>query len=276
MRQVAEHTGSQRRQYALAESARTVGFASVTVIDDDLGRSGSELVERPGFQKLVASVCSGAIGAVFCIEASRLARNGRDWHHPIDLCALVGTLVIDPDGTYDPRLVNDRRHPGPVEVIRKLGGQSPDREVAVTMNRMRYKPSDGNAWTTVRVRELPGTARNRTVRSDVTACGDDQRRRGSDPAGHLRRLGAEAHPRGRACRSAAHAFDGSRAYEAVVREALERATALLPPGAGFEGAQGVAGAARGLVVSCAEHGFAGAFSRQLLDTLGLVPQECCL
>ncbi len=108
MGQVAEHTESQRRQYALAESARLLGFASVTVIDDDLGRSGSGLVERPGFQKLVASVCSGAIGAVFCIEASRLARNGRDWHHLIDLCALVGTLVVDPDGTYDPRLVNDR------------------------------------------------------------------------------------------------------------------------------------------------------------------------
>jgi len=108
MGQVAEHTESQRRQYALADSARSLGFASVMVIDDDLGRSGSGLVERPGFQKLVASVCSGSIGAVFCIEASRLARNGRDWHHLIDLCALVGTLVIDPDGTYDPRLVNDR------------------------------------------------------------------------------------------------------------------------------------------------------------------------
>jgi DNA invertase Pin-like site-specific DNA recombinase len=108
MGQVAEHTESQRRQYALAESARSLGFASVTVIDDDLGRSGSGLVERPGFQKLVAAVCSGLTGAVFCIEASRLARNGRDWHHLIDLCALVGTLVIDPDGTYDPRLVNDR------------------------------------------------------------------------------------------------------------------------------------------------------------------------
>jgi DNA invertase Pin-like site-specific DNA recombinase len=61
MGQVAEHTESQRRQYALAESARTLGFASVTVVDDDLGRSGSGVVERPGFQKLVASVCSGAI-----------------------------------------------------------------------------------------------------------------------------------------------------------------------------------------------------------------------
>src|SRR6266852_3188005 len=108
MGQVAEHTESQRRQYALAESARSLGFAPVTVIDDDLGRSGPGLVERPGFQKLVASVCSGVTGAVFCIEASRLARNGRDWHHLIDLCALVGTLVVDPDGTYDPRLVNDR------------------------------------------------------------------------------------------------------------------------------------------------------------------------
>ncbi|MEH0295479.1 hypothetical protein [Agrobacterium sp. CCNWLW155] len=26
----------------------------------------------------------------------------------MDLCALAGTLVIDPDGAYDPRLVNDR------------------------------------------------------------------------------------------------------------------------------------------------------------------------
>lgn len=80
----------------------------MTVIDDDLGRSGSGLTERPGFQKLVAAVCAGETGAVFCIEASRLARSGRDWHHLIDLYALTGTLVIDPDGTYDPRLVNDR------------------------------------------------------------------------------------------------------------------------------------------------------------------------
>ena len=108
MGQVLEHTESQRRQYALAETARSMGFASVTTIDDDLGRSGSGLVERPGFQRLVASVCSGAIGAVLCIEASRLARNGRDWHHLIDLCALVGTLVIDTDGVYEPRQTNDR------------------------------------------------------------------------------------------------------------------------------------------------------------------------
>lgn len=106
--QVSDHLESQRRQYALADTARDVGFPHVETIDEDLGRSGSGLVERPGFQRLVATVCTGAVGAVFCLEASRLARNGRDWHHLVDLCALVGTLLVDHDGVYDPRLVNDR------------------------------------------------------------------------------------------------------------------------------------------------------------------------
>jgi DNA invertase Pin-like site-specific DNA recombinase len=108
MSQVIGNLESQRRQYALVEAAHATGFAAVTVIDDDLGRSGSGLTARPGFQKLVASVCAGGVGAVFCLEASRLARNGRDWHHLIDLCALAGALVVDPDGIYDPRQVNDR------------------------------------------------------------------------------------------------------------------------------------------------------------------------
>ncbi len=106
--QLTENRESQRRQYALADRARELGFQRVEVIDDDLGRSGSGLVERPGFQRLVAAVCTGEVGAVLSIEASRLARNGRDWHHLIDLCSLVGTLVIDADGVYDPRLSNDR------------------------------------------------------------------------------------------------------------------------------------------------------------------------
>jgi DNA invertase Pin-like site-specific DNA recombinase len=108
MTQVLGNLESQKRQYALADAARAAGFASVTVIDDDLGRSGSGLAARPGFQRLVAELCAGAVGAVYCIEASRLARNGRDWHHLVDLCALTGALVIDPDGVHDPRLMNDR------------------------------------------------------------------------------------------------------------------------------------------------------------------------
>jgi DNA invertase Pin-like site-specific DNA recombinase len=108
MAQVTGNLESQRRQYDLAKAAEAAGFASVTVIDDDLGRSGSGAIQRPGFERLVAMVCSGDVGAVYCIEASRLARNGRDWHHLIDLCALAGALVVDPDGAYDPRIVNDR------------------------------------------------------------------------------------------------------------------------------------------------------------------------
>jgi DNA invertase Pin-like site-specific DNA recombinase len=106
--QVIGNRESQRLQYALADRAKEVGFSDVEVIDDDLGRSGAGHTTRPGFERLVAMVCGGGTGAVFCIEASRLARNGRDWHHLIDFCALVGTVIIDPDGVYDPRLPNDR------------------------------------------------------------------------------------------------------------------------------------------------------------------------
>jgi len=106
--QVLHHQESQRRQYGLAQRARELGFHRITVIDDDLGRSASGLVERQGFQRLVALVCGGEVGAVLCIEASRLARNGRDWHHLIELCGMVGAVLIDPDGIYDPSLLNDR------------------------------------------------------------------------------------------------------------------------------------------------------------------------
>ena len=106
--QVVHNQESQRRQYGLADHARQLGFQQVEVIDEDLGRSGSGQVERPGFEHLVAEVCTGQVGAVLCIEASRLARKGRDWHHLIELCGLVRTIVIDPDGVYDPCILNDR------------------------------------------------------------------------------------------------------------------------------------------------------------------------
>jgi DNA invertase Pin-like site-specific DNA recombinase len=90
------------------ERARQLGFAEVQAIDDDLGRTGSGLVERPGFDHLVAEVCSGEVGAVFCLEASRLARNGREWHRLFELCGLVDAVIVDGDGIYDPTLTNDR------------------------------------------------------------------------------------------------------------------------------------------------------------------------
>jgi len=106
--QVRNNLESKERQYALEGRAQQLGFSKVVVIDEDLGRSGSGIQERPGFGRLLASVCQGLAGAVFALEASRLARNNRDWHHLVDLCALTETLLIDSDGVYDPRQLNDR------------------------------------------------------------------------------------------------------------------------------------------------------------------------
>ena len=105
--QLLHNLESRRRQYDLADRARLLGWAAVEVIDDDLGRSGGG-INRPGFERLLAAICEGRVGAVFAIEASRLARNGRDWHTLIEFCGLVGTVIVDEDGIYEPRHPNDR------------------------------------------------------------------------------------------------------------------------------------------------------------------------
>jgi excisionase family DNA binding protein len=107
MAQVQHNHESQRRQYGLRERAHLLGWQDVTVVDDDLGRSGSG-VTRPGFDRLLTAVGRGDVGAVFAIEASRLARNGRDWHTLLEFCAIVGALIIDEDGIYDPRSSDDQ------------------------------------------------------------------------------------------------------------------------------------------------------------------------
>jgi DNA invertase Pin-like site-specific DNA recombinase len=98
--QLQNNPESRRRQYALAETARALAFSEVIVIDEDLGVSGSG-TRRAGFERLLALICEGRVGAVFSIEASRLARNGRDWHTLLDLCGLVGSVLVDEDGVYD-------------------------------------------------------------------------------------------------------------------------------------------------------------------------------
>jgi len=108
LQQVRHNLESSRRQYGLQDRARELGFEEVVVIDEDLGISGAGHHERPGFGRLLAAVCDGRVGAVLAMEASRLARNNRDWHHLIDLCVLTETLVVDAEGIYDPRLLNDR------------------------------------------------------------------------------------------------------------------------------------------------------------------------
>ena len=105
--QLVNNPESRRRQYALRGRAEVLGWRDVIVIDDDLGRSGSGIA-RKGFERLLVAIGAGDAGAVLAIEASRLARNGRDWHTLLEFCALVGCLLIDEDDVYDPRLVNDR------------------------------------------------------------------------------------------------------------------------------------------------------------------------
>ncbi|MER8402161.1 recombinase family protein [Mesorhizobium sp. M1348] len=79
----------------------------MTVVDDDLGRSGSG-VSRRGFEKLLAAICEGCVDAVFTIEVSRMARNRAGLATLIEFCGLVGTVIVDEDGIYEPRHPNDR------------------------------------------------------------------------------------------------------------------------------------------------------------------------
>jgi DNA invertase Pin-like site-specific DNA recombinase len=141
--QVRDHLESQRRQYALADVARDLGFCRVETIDDDLGISGSGFAERPGFQRLLTMVCSGTAGAVLALEASRLARNDRDWSQLVELGAITKVVLVDHDGIYDPRLVNDR-------LLLGLKGIMSDFEMATLRQRaleaQRAKAQRGELW----------------------------------------------------------------------------------------------------------------------------------
>ena len=110
MAQVREHTESTRSQYGLADTAAALGWArtSIEVIDTDLGISGKWGVAREGFTELVTRVCSGDVGAIFGIEITRLARSNADVARLAEFARITGTLLIDPDGVYDPADVNDR------------------------------------------------------------------------------------------------------------------------------------------------------------------------
>ncbi len=145
--QVLHNHESRRRQYGLAERARQLGWDEVVVIDDDLGRSGSG-VARPGFERLLAAICEGRVGAVVSIEASRLARNGRDWHTLLEFCGLVGTVLVDEDGVYDPRHPNDR-------LLLGMKGTMSEMELSILRQRsfeaLRQKARRGELFFTVAV-----------------------------------------------------------------------------------------------------------------------------
>jgi DNA invertase Pin-like site-specific DNA recombinase len=127
--QVEHNQESSRRQYALSDKAGQLGWREIEVVDEDMGCSGSGSDKRGGFERMVAAVGMGQVGAVFSIEASRLARNNRDWHQLVDICGMVGTLIIDEEGIYDAMLLNDR-------LLLGLKGTMSEFELALIRQRM--------------------------------------------------------------------------------------------------------------------------------------------
>ena len=106
--QVQHNRESQGLQYAMRERLAQLGFAQVEVIDEDLGCSAAGGTLRAGFERMVAEVCLGKVGAVAAREVSRFARNSRDWQQLVEMCRVVDTLLIDQETVYAPRLGNDR------------------------------------------------------------------------------------------------------------------------------------------------------------------------
>ncbi len=106
--QVLHNLESQKLQYAMEERLHQLGWHEIEVVDDDLGRSAAGLVTRVGFERMVAEVCLGKVGAVAAREVSRFARNSREWQQLVEVCRVVDTVLIDQEMVYAPRLSNDR------------------------------------------------------------------------------------------------------------------------------------------------------------------------
>src|SRR5216683_2782270 len=108
--QVRQHQESTELQYRLVDRAVLFGWPKerVEVIDDDLGKSAVSSDDRYGFQRLIAEIGLGKAGLVLSLDASRLARNNRDWHQLLELCSLFGVLIADGERLYDPCAYHDR------------------------------------------------------------------------------------------------------------------------------------------------------------------------
>ena len=106
--QVLHNRESSVLQYAMRDRLVGLGWCQIDIVDDDLGRSASGSVSRAGFDRMVAEVCLGKVGAVAAREVSRFARNSRDWQQLIEMCRVVDTVLIDQEAIYAPRQGNDR------------------------------------------------------------------------------------------------------------------------------------------------------------------------
>src|SRR6266436_4056832 len=146
--QIFDHKESRERQYALADDAATLGWPRerILVIDEDQGRSGRSVEQRPGFQRLLAEVTLDHVGLVLGLELSRLSRSSKDWYHLLELCAVFGTLLADQDGIYDANDPNDR-------LVLGLKGTMSEVELTTMRNRLErgklHKAERGELISTV-------------------------------------------------------------------------------------------------------------------------------
>src|SRR6201998_4499028 len=106
--QVIHNLESQKLQYAMEERLHQLGWREIEVVDEDLGRSAAGLVTRAGFERMVAEVCLGQVGAVAAREVSRFARNSPEWQQLVEVCRVVDTVLVDQEMVYAPRESNDR------------------------------------------------------------------------------------------------------------------------------------------------------------------------
>src|SRR5215217_7356501 len=106
--QVLHNPESRVLQYAMRDRLAGLGWSDIEVVDEDLGRSAAGGVVRAGFERMVAEVCLGKVGAVAAREVSRFARNNRDWQQLVEMCRVVDTVLVDGEAVYAPRLGNDR------------------------------------------------------------------------------------------------------------------------------------------------------------------------
>jgi DNA invertase Pin-like site-specific DNA recombinase len=106
--QVLHNRESSALQYAMRDRLIALGWSEIETVDDDLGRSAAGGVPRAGFERMVADICLGKVGAVAAREVSRFARNSRDWQQLIEICRVVDTVLIDQETVYAPRQGNDR------------------------------------------------------------------------------------------------------------------------------------------------------------------------
>lgn len=100
--QVKHNLESPKLQYGMEERLQQLGWRQIEVVDEDLGRSAAGLVTRAGFERMVAEVCLGKVGAVAAWEVSRFARNSRDWQQLVEVCRVVDTVLVDQEAVYSP------------------------------------------------------------------------------------------------------------------------------------------------------------------------------